>query len=134
MKKNSPLTPFVAHTIKMMGETGIKDNLSKRHNVMSEPNCKPIRTKGRSLGMPFFLVLFVAYCISCIISVIIFILEHAFKPKIDKMVQPRLGVLKKQLDNKIEDLIKLMESEDVDALLLNGKSIFSLAELKAFTK
>ena len=50
------------------------------------------------------------------------------------MVQPRLGVLKKQLDDKIEDLIKLMESEDVDALLLNGKSICSLAELKAFTK
>ena len=84
--------------------------------------------------MPFFLALFVAYCISCIICVIIFILEHAFKPKINKMVQPRFDILKKQLDDKIEDLIKLMESEDVDALLLNGKTIFLLAELKAFIK
>ena len=65
MKKDSPLTPFVAHAIKMIAETGVKNNLSKRHGVISEPNCKPIRTKGRSLGMPFFLALFVAYFICC---------------------------------------------------------------------
>ena len=135
MKKNSPLTPFVAHTIKKMGETGIKNNLSKRHGVTSEPNCKPIRTKGRSLGIPFFLALFVAYCICCIICVIIFILEHAFKPEKCKMLQSsRLCILKKEIDDKIEDLIKLMESEDADAILLNEKTIALLAELKAFIK
>ena len=135
MKKNSPLTPFVAHTIKMMGETGIKNNLSKRHGLYSEPNCKPIRTKGRSLGMPFFLAVFVAYCICCIVCVIIFILEHAFKPEKSKMLQSsRLCILKKEIDDKIEDLIKLMESEDADAILLNEKTICLLAELKAFNK
>ena len=121
MKKNSPLTPFVAHTIKMMGETGIKNNLSKRHGVISQPNCKPIRTKGRSLGMPFFLALFVAYFICCIICVIIFILEHAFKPEKSKMIhKPRLCILKKEIDDKIEDLIKLMESEDMDQIITDN--------------
>ena len=83
--------------------------------------------------MPFFLALFVAYCICCIICVIIFILEHAFKPKKDEMLQSsRLCILKKEIDGKIEDLIKLMESEDADAILLNEKTICLLAELKAF--
>ena len=133
MKKDSSLTPFVAQAIKMMAETGVKNNLSKRHGVISEPNCKPIRTKGRSLGMPFFLALFVAYFSCCIICLIIFTLEHAFKPKKSKIVQkPTLDILKKELDDKIEDLIKLMESEGADAILLKRKTICLFDELKAF--
>ena len=133
MKKNSPLTPFVAHTIKKMGETGIKNNLSKRHGVTSEPNCKPIRTKGRSLGMPFFLALFVAYCICCIICVIIFILEHAFKPEKSKMIlKPTSNILKKELDKKVEDLMKHIETEDMDAILLKRKTICLLDEIRAY--
>ena len=49
MKKNSPFTPFVSNAIMKIAETGVKNILSKRH-VISEPNCKPIRTKGRPLG------------------------------------------------------------------------------------
>ena len=99
MKKNSPLTPFVSNTIMKLAETGVKNNLSKRH-VISEPNCKPIRTKERPLGMHFFLSIFVAYFICCVICLIIFILEHIFKPEISRKVQkPRLEILKKELND-----------------------------------
>ena len=131
MKKDSPLTPFVAHAIKKMAETGVKNNLSKRHGVISEPNCKPIRTKGRSLGMPFFLALFVAYFSCCIICLIIFTLEHAFKPEKSKMI-PTLDILKKELENRVEDLIKYTESEDKDVILLRRKTICLLNEVRAF--
>jgi hypothetical protein len=133
MKKDSPLTPFVAHAIKKMAETGVKNNLSKRHGVISEPNCKPIRTKGRSLGMPFFLALFVAYFSCCIICLIIFILEYAFKPEKSKMIlKPTSNILKKELDKKIEDLIKHIETEDMDAIILKRKTICLLDEIRAY--
>ena len=134
MKKDSPLTPFVAHAIKMMAETGVKNNLSKRHGVISEPNCKPVRPKGRSLGMPFFLALFVAYFICCIICLIVFVLEHAFKPEKSKIIlKPTFDILKKELD-KVEDLIKHIESEDMDVILLKRKTICLLDEVRAFIK
>ena len=133
MKKDSPLTPFVAHAIKMMAENGVKNNLSKRHGVISEPNCKPIRTKGRSLGMPFFLALFVAYFICCIICFIIFVLEHAFKPEKSRMIlKPTFNNLKKELDKKVEDLMKHVESEDMDAILLKRKISCLLDEVRPF--
>ena len=34
MKKNSQLTPFVAHGIKMMIETGVISNLIKRYGII----------------------------------------------------------------------------------------------------
>ena len=132
MKKDSPLTPFVAQAIKMMAETGVKNILSRRHGVISEPNCKPIRPKGRSLGMPFFLALFVAYFSCCIICLIIFILEHAFKPEKSKMIlKPTSNILKKELDTKVEDLIRLIETKDMDAILLKRKTMSLLDEIRA---
>ena len=132
MKKDSPLTPFVAHAIKKMAETGVKNNLSKRHGVISEPNCKPIRTKGRSLGMPFFLALFVAYFSCCVICLIIFILEHAFKPEKSKMIlKPTSNILKKELDKKVEELMKHIETDDLDAIILKRKTICLLDEIRA---
>ena len=132
MKKNSPLTPFVSNTIMKLAETGVKNNLSKRH-VISEPNCKPIRTKGRPLGMHFFLSVFVAYFICCIICFIIFVLEHVFKPEISRKVQkPRLEILKKELNDKIEDLVKCIEYNDMDTIFfLHRKTISLLNEVKA---
>ena len=131
MKKNSPLTPFVSNALMKLSETGVKNNLSKRH-VISEPNCKPIRTKGRPLGMHFFLSVFVAYFTCCIMCLIIFVLEHVFKPEISSKVQkPRLEILKKELDDKIEDLVKNIESKDMDTILLRRKTISLLDEIKA---
>ena len=67
--------------------------------------------------MHFFLSVFVAYFICCIICLITFVLEHVFKPEISRNVQkPRLEVLKKELDDKIEDLVKHNESRDMDTI------------------
>ena len=130
MKKNSPFTPFVSNAIMKLAETGVKNNLSKRH-VIFEPNCKPIRTKGRPLGMQFFLSVFVTYFICCIISLIIFVLEHVFKPEISRKVQKtRLEVLKTELVEKLEDLVKHIECKDMDTILLRRRTITLIAEIK----
>ena len=82
--------------------------------------------------MHFFLSVFVAYFICCIICLIIFVLEHVFKPEISSKVQkPRLEILKKELDDKIEDLVKNIESKDMDTILLRRKTISLLDEIKA---
>ena len=80
MRKNSALTPFVANALMKMTESGIKESLKQRHDI-AEPNCKPLRIEGRSLGMPFFSSLFVFYIFCCILCAIILIFEHIFKPK-----------------------------------------------------
>ena len=81
--------------------------------------------------MHFFLSVFVAYFICCITCLIIFVLEHVFKPEISRNVQkPRLEVLKKELDEKIEDLIKHIECKDMDPILLRRRTISLLVEIK----
>ena len=81
--------------------------------------------------MHFFLSVFVAYFVCCIICLIIFVLEHVFKPEISRKVQkPRLEVLKKELDEKIEDLVKHIECKDMDIILLRRRTISLLAEIK----
>ena len=85
--------------------------------------------------MSFSLALFVAYFICCIICRIIFVLEHAFKPKKSRIIlKPTFDILKKELDKKVEDLIKHIESEDMDAILLKRKTICLLDEVRAFIK
>ena len=85
--------------------------------------------------MPFFLALFVAYFSCCIICLIIFTLEHAFKPEKSKIIlKPTLDILKKELENKVEDLIKHIDSEDMDAILLKRKIICLLDEVRAFIR
>ena len=81
MAKDSPLTPFFAHGLRKMAESGITNIHTKRHTI-SKPNCKPLRTKGRPLGMEKFASLFAFYSICCIISLIILVMENIFKPSI----------------------------------------------------
>ena len=45
MKKNSRFTRFISYKIIKLAETGITNNLSKRH-IISEPKCKPAQAKG----------------------------------------------------------------------------------------
>ena len=52
MKKNSPFTRFISNKITKMGETGITNNLSKRHT--SEPNCRPMHAKGQKISKCMF--------------------------------------------------------------------------------
>ena len=79
MDKGSPLTPFFANGIRKMAESGITNIHAKRH-IISKPNCKPIRSKGRPLGMEKFASLFAFYSTCCIMSLIILVMENIFKP------------------------------------------------------
>ena len=53
MRKNSPFTRFISYKIVKLAETGITNNLSKRH-VISEPNCKPTQAKGQKISKCLF--------------------------------------------------------------------------------
>ena len=76
--KNSPLTPFFAHGIRKLTESGIM-NIHAKRNLISEPNCKPLQTKGRPLGLEKLAFLFAFYAIGCIISLIILVVENIVK-------------------------------------------------------
>ena len=91
-----------AHELKKLGEVGIQDILSKRHNV-PEPNCEPIYKKGQSLGMEKFASIFVLYLIGLIFSLIIVILENVFKPR--KLKTPTAYNMKfESLQTELENL------------------------------
>ena len=105
MRKYSPLTPFIAHAIKKMAETGINDIL-RRRNIEPEPNCKPTRAKGNPLGMEKFASLFVLYSISCFLSLIILVMENIHKPSrfektIDEYPMIKLESIKKKCSHSL---------------------------------
>ena len=77
LERNSPLTPFVSHTIIKMSETGLKDVISKRH-VIKKPDCAKVQETGNSLGMEKFAPLFVLYMTGCIVSLLILMIELVF--------------------------------------------------------
>ena len=49
MKKKSLFTRFISYKIIKLAETGITNNLSKRH-IISQPNCNPTRAKGQKIS------------------------------------------------------------------------------------
>ena len=107
MRKHSPLTPFIAHAIHKMAETGINNILRKRH-IEPEPNCKPIRAKGNPLGMEKFASLFVLYSISCFLSLIILVMENIYKPSrfektIDEYPMIKLEGIEKEMQSFTDD-------------------------------
>ena len=117
MKRNSPLTPFVAHLIRKITENGIINMLAKRH-VIPEPNCKPQQTRGRSLGLEKFASLFVFYFICCIVSVIILLLEIMYKPSQGYGSQS-MASQSSPLDLKLNALHQELETiQAKDALIL----------------
>lgn len=101
MQKNSHLTPFFAHAIRKLRESGITNLISKRY-IPLEPNCKPLQAKGQPLGMEKFASLFAFYCIGCIISLIILVIENVLKPSKTLLLQNQLPkkVGKKEAINK----------------------------------
>ena len=78
MKKQSPLTQFIAHGIRKMAESGITNLHTKRH-IVSEPNCKPLQSKGRPLGLEKLAFLFTFYIIGCVVSLITLVIENIHK-------------------------------------------------------
>ena len=144
MKKNSPLTPFIANGIRKMAETGITNLHTKRH-IVSKPNCKPLESKGRTLGLEKFASLFTFYIIGCIFSLIILVIENIHKPFSSKKKSqgaPSMQSLKKKemmlridaLKDTLKDAITtyhhknsfLLETEKMEQLnmkILNLKEI-----------
>ena len=53
MKKKSLFTRFISYKIIKLAETGITNNLSKRH-IISQPNCNPTRAKGQKISKCLF--------------------------------------------------------------------------------
>ena len=78
MEKHSPLTPFIAHGIRKMAESGITNLHTKRH-VVSKPNCKPLQSKGKPLGLEKLAFLFTFYIMGCIVSLITLVIENIYK-------------------------------------------------------
>ena len=127
MKKNSPQTEFVAHSLLKIAETGIKNNLIKRH-VISDSDCKPLRSKGTSLGLSFFTSLFVAYFCVCVLCLVILILENVFKPNKLKMGQ-KTKVLTDQLRDKIDEFMQnVHQSKNVQVSFEERREIVLILE------
>ena len=127
MKKNSPQTQFVAHSLLKIAETGIKNNLIKRH-VISDSDCKPLRSKGTSLGLSFFTSLFVAYFCVCVLCLVILILENVFKPNKLKMGQ-KTKVLTDQLRDKIDEFMQnVHQSKDIKVSFEERREIILILE------
>ena len=124
MQKNSPLTPFFAHAIRKLRESGITDRISKRH-IPPEPNCKPLQAKGQPLGMEKFASLFAFYCIGCIISLIILVMENVLKPSKTQKLQNQLAnkAGKKEAINKassiINELVVCSNDQEVHSILFD---------------
>ena len=118
MKKNSPFLEFVAYTLTKIAETGIKNSLIKRH-ITSDSDCKPLRTKGTSLGIQFFTSLFVLYFFVCILCLIIFIFEIAFKPN-------RSNIISDQLCDKIDHFSHMTHYQNIHELLKRKRVILLL--------
>ena len=144
MEKHSPLTPFIAHGIRKMAESGITNLHTKRH-VVSKPNCRPLQSKGRTLGLEKFASLFTFYIIGCIVSLIILVIENIHKPfssKKKNQSAPSTQSLKKEkmmlridaLKDALKDAITtyhhknsiLLETEKIEQL---NMKIFNLKEI-----
>ena len=130
MDKDSPLTPFFANGIQKMAESGITNIHAKRH-IISKPNCKPIRSKGRPLGMEKFASLFAFYSTCCIMSLIILVMENIFKPSCSLFHQ-HLSIKNESTDDqilkiKIEAILKQYKTLEDDT----AKQIFLLNKVKS---
>ena len=109
MEKQSPLTPFIAHGIRKMAESGITNLHTKRH-IVSKPNCKPLQSKGRPLGLEKLAFLFTFYIIGCVVSLITLVIENIYKSfSFRKKAQ---GIPSIQSYNKEELIRKIRDFRD----------------------
>ena len=139
MRRHSPLTPFIAHAIQKMAEIGVTNVLKKRH-IEPKPNCKPVRSKGTPLGMEKFASLFALYSISCLVSLIILVMENIYKPSIfDKTIDERtiekLGTIKKEIQLlSDDDIVSLQLRCEVKRILEDIDMLIRLEKIKLHKK
>ena len=139
MRKQSPLTPFIAHGLRMMAESGITNHHNKRH-IVSAPNCKPLQSKGRPLGLEKFASLFTFYIMGCVVSLITLVIERIYKSfNCRKKTQ---GVLfmqsleREELIRKIdafeEDIMSFIDNHESNILLTTQRIDKLLLKLKKY--
>ena len=109
MRKQSPLTPFIAHGIRKMAESGITNLHHKRH-ILSAPNCKPLRSKGRPLGLEKLAFLFTFYIIGCVVSLITLVIENIHKSFVCR--KKAQGIPSMQSHKKEELIRKIRDFRD----------------------
>ena len=124
----SPFTPFIGHMLNKMAESGIKNILTKRH-LIAEPNCKPIRETGKSLGMEKFASLFTLYLIGCFLAIVIFVTELIFKPK-----KTQKEIAYHQLKVKIEDFQKKLAMNHCNQSVAKNLAEDILKEVKSLIR
>ena len=139
MEKQSPLTPFIAHGIRKMAESGITNLHTKRH-IVSEPNCKPLQSKGRPLGLEKLAFLFTFYIIGCVVSLITLVIENIYKSfscrKKAQGIPSMPSHKKKELIRKIyafrDDIMTFLEDNALhqnDNILLTTKQVEQIEQL-----
>ena len=132
MKKQSPLTPFIAHGIRKMAESGITNLHTKRH-IVSEPNCKPLQSKGRPLGLEKLAFLFTFYIIGCVISLITLVIENIYKPfSFRKKQSHEKEELMRKIDAYRDDIMTFLEENALhhkDKILLTRKQVEQMEQL-----
>ena len=141
MDKQSPLTPFIAHGIKKMAESGITNLHTKRH-IVSKPNCKPLQSKGRPLGLEKLAFLFIFYIIGCVISLITLVIENIYKSFICRKKAQGIPFMqsrkKEELIRKIdafeEDIKSFIDNHEGNILLTTQRIDILLLKLKKFKK
>ena len=139
MEKQSPLTPFIAHGIRKMAESGITNLHTKRH-IVSKPNCKPLQSKGRPLGLEKFASLFTFYIIGCVVSLITLVIENIYKSFICRNKPqgvPFMQSLKKEelirkIDAFEEDILSLLGNHESNILLTTQRIDILLLKLKKY--
>jgi hypothetical protein len=139
MKKQSPLTPFIAHGIRKMAESGITNLHTKRH-IVSEPNCKPLQSKGRPLGLEKLAFLFTFYIIGCFVSLITLVIENIYKSfscrkkaqGIPSMQSHKKEELIRKIDAFRDDIMTFLEENALrqkDKILLTTRQVEQIEQL-----
>ena len=119
MKKQSPFTPFIAHGIRKMAESGITNLHTKRY-IASEPNCKPLKSKGRPLGLEKLAFLFIFYAIGCFISLIILVVENIVKRSkpISQKESPDESMILQKIESMKREIDSFTNNEEVQLYML----------------
>ena len=115
-----------------MTETGILDAHRKRHTI-SEPNCKPVREKGRPLGFEIFASLFTFYAIACIISLMLLFMENIFHPKSKFWLENDSSVIRKT-DKELFDMPAQYEiPQEMEEPIISKRIKAFVKDLDSFT-
>ena len=117
MKKNSIFTSCIANGIRKMTETGIINNLLRRH-IVPEPECRPLQSKGQPLGMEKFGSLFLFYMIGCVACLVILVIENIYKPSRSQTLQYKMNCKKEAISRSMKHLEAFSNEEEVKLVLL----------------